>query len=162
MLKYAQRPYQSVDQMNAALIANYNSVVGEEDCVLWLGDCFFVSFHESKTILDSLNGTKALLLGNHDRSVNRMTEMGFSFVSEIAHINIAGVPVKVCHYPYKSGACDDRKLNYPMKQFKKEILIHGHTHSARRVQGRSIHVGCDAWNWSPAPVRAITKLINNL
>ena len=162
MLKYAQRPYQSVDQMNAALIANYNSVVGEEDCVLWLGDCFFMSFDKSKAILDSLKGSKALVIGNHDRSANRMAAMGFSFVSEEAHINIAGRAVKVSHYPYQWGAVDQRTLPYPVRQYKGEILMHGHTHSARRVQGRSIHVGCDAWNWSPVPLYAIKQLILKL
>jgi len=156
------RPYQSVDQMNEALVNNYNSVVGVDDCVLWAGDAFFMSFDKSKAILDRLNGTKALVIGNHDRSADRMAAMGFAMVCDMATISIAGRTVKVCHYPYKWAANDERCMAYPTKQYKNEILMHGHTHSSSRVIGNMIHVGCDAWNYTPASLTSIEKLILEL
>ena len=156
------RPYQSVDQMNEALINNYNSVVGADDYVLWAGDAFFMSFAKSKAILDRLNGTKALVIGNHDRSADRMSAMGFALVCELATISIAGKPVRVCHYPYQWAANDERCMAYPTKKYENEILMHGHTHSSERVIGNMIHVGCDAWNYTPASLAAIKELVLKL
>lgn len=158
------RPYQSVEQMNEALISNYNAVVGTSDTVLWVGDAFFMSFNRSKEVMDRLNGVKCLVRGNHDRSAKRMVELGFASSCEEAYIDIAGRAVRVCHYPYSYGSRneDERTLPYPTKKNKEEILMHGHTHSSKRVIGRMIHVGVDAWDFTPASLKAVTKQLEEL
>ena len=120
------RPYQSVEQMNEALISNYNAVVGTSDTV--------------------------------------MVELGFASSCEEAYIDIAGRAVRVCHYPYSYGSRDEdeRTLPYPTKKNKEEILMHGHTHSSKRVIGRMIHVGVDAWDFTPVSLSAITNQLEEI
>ena len=60
-----------------------------------------------------------------------------------------------------------RKFYKPRKfVFQKEddgnFLIHGHTHSKRRVNGRQIHVGVDAWGYEPVPVGKIAEIITQI
>ena len=38
IIQYCQRPFKSTDEMNEAMIDNWNSVVGEDDTVFHLGD----------------------------------------------------------------------------------------------------------------------------
>ncbi len=66
--RYENRPFASVEEMDAALIVNWNQVVAEEDTVYVLGD--FSDYEDDehdKKILSQLKGTKILVMGNHDR-----------------------------------------------------------------------------------------------
>ena len=38
IIRYCQRPFADVDEMNEALITNWNSTVGKDDIVFHLGD----------------------------------------------------------------------------------------------------------------------------
>ena len=38
IIKYCNRPFSSVEEMNDALISNWNNTIGEEDRVFFLGD----------------------------------------------------------------------------------------------------------------------------
>lgn len=58
------RPWTAVEEMNEALVTNWNSVVGEKDNVFLLGDV--VINRRYLPILDRLKGTKKLIKGNHD------------------------------------------------------------------------------------------------
>lgn len=58
------RPWSNNIDGDAAMVANWNSVVSKEDKVYHLGDFAFQNRHLS--ILDHLNGRKVLIRGNHD------------------------------------------------------------------------------------------------
>lgn len=61
------RPWSSAEEMDAALIANWNSVVAPDDKVYVFGDT--TGSKGVKAALrkyDLMNGTKILILGNHD------------------------------------------------------------------------------------------------
>lgn len=59
-----ERPWDDVEEMNEALIANWNSVVQPKDTVIVLGD--FVINRSALPLAARLNGTKELVMGNHD------------------------------------------------------------------------------------------------
>ena len=58
------RPWDSVEEMDEALIANWNSVVKPNDKVYHLGDV--VINRKALHTLHRLNGEKVLIKGNHD------------------------------------------------------------------------------------------------
>lgn len=66
--RYENRPFDSTEKMDAALIENWNNAVSENDEVYVLGD-FGADGHE-KEILFKLNGIKYLIKGNHDDKSN--------------------------------------------------------------------------------------------
>lgn len=64
IIKYCDRPYQSVDEMNQDLINKWNDIVTDKDTVYVLGD---VSMKKKELYhLDYMNGRKILIPGNHD------------------------------------------------------------------------------------------------
>lgn len=80
--RYENRPFQDVEEMNATLINNWNSVVSNGDCVYVLGD-FAVDGCE-KEFLSKLNGKKYLIKGNHDIRPNCVyREAGFEEVYDL-------------------------------------------------------------------------------
>jgi calcineurin-like phosphoesterase family protein len=71
IIKYCRRPYRDTTQMNLALIANWNRVVGKDDTVLFLGDLAFGSHRKSALdYLSRLRGRKIMVRGNHDWGSN--------------------------------------------------------------------------------------------
>lgn len=58
------RPWDNVEEMDEALVANWNKVVGPKDKVYHLGDV--VINRKALKTLERLNGDKVLIKGNHD------------------------------------------------------------------------------------------------
>jgi calcineurin-like phosphoesterase family protein len=158
IISYCNRPFLSTDHMKEELIARYNSVVPEDGVTLWGGDCFFCPVREAASILSRLNGRKILVLGNHDKNSGRMAALGFDVVVKELVLDICGVTVRVKHYPYQDTRFPDRCP----KQNPFEVLIHGHTHSPEKVNGRQIHIGVDAWAYAPATFQEIEQLVNEI
>ncbi len=63
--RYENRPFDSVEAMNEAMIARWNSVVTEADTVWVLGD--FGAAGREGEMLSRLKGEKMLVKGNHDK-----------------------------------------------------------------------------------------------
>ena len=66
IIKYCNRPFENVDEMNTKIISNWNSIVGKDDIVYNLGDFGFGSKEEIKKLRAQLHGQQFLILGNHD------------------------------------------------------------------------------------------------
>jgi calcineurin-like phosphoesterase family protein len=161
VIKYAERPFQSADEMDAAMIAKYRERVRDDDFVLWAGDLSFHSQARTREIVRELPGRKALVLGNHDReTVTDYLKMGFEFVVNSMFLYMAGCKVIVSHYPPAGSNRDVRYLERrPQAPGKGEFVLHGHTHESERLIKNRIHVGVDAWDFSPAPTTDIVQLI---
>lgn len=98
-IEFDERPFKDIDHMHRVLINNYNA------CVLKSGVCYFLGDHEmcgSDTmvkIMRQLNGTKVLIIGNHDKGVNTIYNIGFGVVLHGAKMLIASRPVTLSHCP---------------------------------------------------------------
>lgn len=70
IIKYADRPFDSVEHMNTVLVDNINEIVGKNDILIHLGDFSFNSNKDMiKEVVNEINCKNImLLLGNHDRS----------------------------------------------------------------------------------------------
>lgn len=66
IIKHCQRPFVSVDEMDAALIANWNGRVAKDDIVLVLGDFSFRATRNVRDYVRQLNGKIMFQFGNHD------------------------------------------------------------------------------------------------
>lgn len=180
VIEYCNRPFKSVEEMDETLIKNWNKVVKPIDKVYVLGDFFM--YHKKpklREIMSRLNGTKILVLGNHDMSDREMESIGFSFVCRSATINLANELVNLSHFPYKRSKLyylfwDTLHKLFPKRFFRPrrfhymleddgKYLLHGHTHGKDKVTaGKMIHVGVDAWNYTPVPLQKIADIIGKL
>ena len=99
IISFDNRPFVSTDKMNEALIQRWNSVVGLGDLVYILGDMFWCKSSEALPILDSLNGQKFLVKGNHDRCKDNQFTKRFVKIDDYIEIKDNGRDVVLCHYP---------------------------------------------------------------
>lgn len=66
IIKFENRPFGSVDEMNEELIEKWNCVVDNEDTVFILGDFSVYVDDRAHDIVEQLKGKKILIKGNHD------------------------------------------------------------------------------------------------
>lgn len=134
IIKYCNRPFKTVGEMDEAIIQNWNNKIGPDDLTYVIGDVIFGGSGEMAKVLPRLNGEKILILGNHDEESPLRKHFSavyrlFDFVSENPK-----VPFMLCHYPIESWA----------GMRKGRIHLHGHCHGTleRKMQNR-MDVGID-------------------
>lgn len=98
-IKFDDRPFKDLDHMHEVLVNNYNAQVPENGLCYFLGDIGLSSSELLAKILARLNGTKVLILGNHDKAHNAMYGVGFDVVLNSATLYIAGERVTISHCP---------------------------------------------------------------
>ena len=94
VLNLYPRPFDSVAEMDATMLANWNATVGENDEVWHLGD-FARTVSRAGELLAHLNGRKHLVLGNTDPAA--VGELGCASVSSYVEATVDGVPLVLCH-----------------------------------------------------------------
>ena len=99
IMKYCNRPWSNVEDMNETLINNWNKVVNKDSIIFHLGD--FAWGNNWMPILNQLNGRKILILGNHDLKNKDATALtkGFDYVCQQLYINIEHRKVILNHCP---------------------------------------------------------------
>jgi len=146
--------------MGEALVKRYNEVVSPDDVVLWLGDVFFGPVANVIPLMAQLNGRKLLIKGNHDKSDRTMVPLGFELIIRECTTVIAGRICRINHYPYEgTPEASPRFLDRRPGRKKGEILLHGHTHSDRRVFENQVHLGVDSWDYRPVLYEEVEALI---
>jgi calcineurin-like phosphoesterase family protein len=151
IIRFCQRPFQSVDEMNGALIAGWNSVVRENDDVYVLGDLFYRNAAPAEETLRQLKGRKRLILGNHDKRWTKTVDLARHF-AEVANLLIYkrdGVKYTLCHYPMLSW--DGRGHG--------GYMIHGHTHNSRleHTDQFLLNAGVDINGYKPVTFEELVK-----
>jgi len=67
IITMSQRPFATVEEMDEAMIANWNAVVSRGDNVWHVGDfAHRIDAKRKRAIFGKLNGSKHLVPGNHD------------------------------------------------------------------------------------------------
>jgi calcineurin-like phosphoesterase family protein len=142
------RPFADVEQMDRALIDNWNAVVQPSDTVWHLGDFAYRCDQKRKrAILSQLNGNKHLIAGNHDDADTR--SMAWGSVSQMKEINIEGTKIFLCHYGMRT---------WPGAQ-RGALHLYGHSHGTLPGNAQCCDVGVDCWAFRPVALPAIREVL---
>lgn len=180
IIKYCNRPFADTDEMDEAIIANWNNIIGDTDTVFHLGDLALGDSSRWDSILKRLNGYKIFVVGNHDRIFagekprqrEKWDEKYHEWFDEVydnfVGLELEGGPVvNLSHFPYEADhMAEARYMEYRLED-RGTVLIHGHTHldeivSYSAANTLQIHVGQDAWHYTPVSEEQIVTLINSL
>lgn len=135
IIKYSNRPYRDIDEMNRALIANWQEQVHWDDEVYHLGDFSFLPKDKAQNILDQLPGRKHLILGNHDKGVNQLR--GWEWIRQYHELHVGKQMIVMSHYAM-------RVFN---KVHRGAIQLYGHSHGLLPGNDQQLDVGVDCWNY---------------
>lgn len=141
IIKYCNRPFVDADQMNEAIISNWNNVVSSDDVVLHLGDITAgagkFKDEKSKEIVKRLNGNIIFIRGNHDEGIK-----SFKLIDNLMfHWN--GVRIYCSHYPV-----------YNFKNFG-DFHLYGHVHQNSKDYKNSFNCSVENINYTPIRLQEI-------
>ena len=88
IIKYCDRPFDSVHEMDSTIINNFNSKVTKLDHTIHAGD---FTFKNPEPYIKQLNGSHTFIRGNHDRWMNKTYH-------EMWIKTIEGQTIVACHY----------------------------------------------------------------
>lgn len=146
ILKFCNRPWNTVEEMTEGLIENFNKWVPKGSVVYHLGDMFWkMDTQSALNVMDRLNGQHYLIKGNHDYS-NYLKQIAHKFVwiKDYEVISVDKQPIALFHYPMKTWY---RKEHGGWHLFGH---VHGKSEFGIRMEnGNSMDVGVDAWNYRP-------------
>lgn len=140
------RKFDSVNDMNECMIYNWNSVVSPEDKVYHLGDVYFGSQQEADSILSRLNGSKRLVLGNHDNGKDSVLQKHFKKITMWRLFKEYNMLLS--HVPIHRDSF--RKVEYN---------VHGHIHEKNSYSKEYINVSVEKTNYTPINIE---KILNNV
>ena len=160
------REFNSLEDMNQALVSNINDKVGENDILIHLGDFSFGGFDKIQEFRSQINCKNIhLVLGNHDHHIERNKE------------NIQRLFASVQHYAYldirrPNGKLVDKYsfvcMHFPIASWNNmnQGVIHlfGHVHlppHLRVMEGRAMDVGVDGNGLEPLSMDEILELMKN-
>ena len=150
IIKYGKRPYRSVEEMDEALIANWNARVSDSDRVYHLGDFCFKGSKVATSYLEKLQGEIILIRGNHDTENTAQLDR-WSSAHDLHCVRVGRQEVVMCHYPI---------LEWP-GAYKGAIHLHGHTHGRVPPHQRRCDVGVDVWNYMPVTLDEIVERLQS-
>lgn len=167
VIRFDNRPFETVEEMDAELIRRWNAKVDKGDLVYVLGDMIWKTRNsDAETLIRSLNGQIILIKGNHDRFLhNAKAKNALAGVKEYDDICVkledgTDKSVVLCHYyiPFYIG------------HRWQAVHLHGHSHNSEEYlieesikqklredgfETQSYNVGCMHWNYEPVTLDEI-------
>lgn len=159
IIKYCNRPFSSVEEMNQTLIDNINETVKEEDTLVCLGDVAMCSKSELRKWLSQIKcQDRHLLLGNHDRMSHMLEHFHPLNITDHKYWHIE-VPWSskywtfwCSHIPYNENKPDTRGFLRPSmpEGMPPDFILCGHVHERWKHNSlKNINVGVDQWDMKP-------------
>lgn len=123
IIKYCERPFESVEDMNETLINNWNSQVQKNDIVFYLGDLLMGSNYVLlDALIKSLNGNIILIRGNHDHFTDKQyLSCGIKKVSDLLEIDLLDYHFVLCHF----------QMQQWNKSHEGTLHLYGHEHDRK-------------------------------
>lgn len=141
VLAYDNRPFETIEEHDEALIRRWNTLVHPGDTVYHLGDfSWHTKILQVETVLGLLHGTKILVKGNHDlKAVTKAN--GWAKVTpyeEVRHRD-----QKICLFHYRMVVWNASHYG--------SWALHGHSHGSLPVSttSKTLDVGTMCWGYAP-------------
>lgn len=157
IIHFCGRPFANVDEMDEALIENWNRKVHRNDLVYILGDFSFRAAKPASEYLSRLKGRKILIRGNHDVSWMKDAESVsmLEAVHDLLTVHQSEYQAVLCHYPM---------LSWPHLH-RGAYMIYGHIHNNRHedpciaygLTDKMLNAGVDVNGFEPVTLEEMEQ-----
>jgi len=155
IIKYENRPFENVEEMNKTIIRKHNERVRENDIVYFLGDWGFYASKQKEfrgegmpvridELRQKMKGNFYCVKGNHDKSENKLNIPNYRII-----LNKGGIYINLVHRP-QDTVIYDHEYYYP-------LTLCGHVHgkwATKEIEHDNkvaliINVSCETNNYYP-------------
>lgn len=122
VLKFDNRPFDSIEEHDKTIIQNWNKRINEDDDVYLLGDISWHTVPQTFVIYSALKGKKHWIVGNHDKKYLKDKTLRECFVeiTDYKELSVNNGLIVLCHYPIP---CFNR-------HYYGEYHFYGHVHNS--------------------------------
>lgn len=161
VIRFANRAFSNVEEMNHILIENWNQTVCSDDDVYILGDVTMKGTTYATEALSQLKGRKYLIKGNHDRFVQNKTfnQNLFEWIKDYHELTYNNYRFILFHYPIEEWN----------GYFRGSIHLHGHQHNHKDYNLNNLQngvkkfdVGIDANDMHPVSIEDIITFFSSI
>lgn len=159
IIRYCDRPFPSVEAMDAEMVHRWNAVVQPGDRVYVVGDFALAPVERCIELLGTLNGQKHLIEGNHDRHrlKKRRYREAWASVDPLKEVTVLGPDdetkkkIVLCHYAMEVWNLSHRGT----------WMLHGHSHGTMPDDPHKlrIDVGVDCHDYRPIHLEEIAAIM---
>lgn len=148
IIKYCNRPFKSVEEMDEALIKNWNDKVQVGDTVYHLGD---FSFGPAEKYASRLNGMIRFVRGNHDRPLEAYLNCKYFQFPDVLSIYVGKQQFFLSHYAHRV---------WP-KSHRGTWHLYGHSHGTLPDDPDSMSFDCgvDCHNYAPLEFEEVKAIM---
>lgn len=149
--------FDNVEQMNECMLENWNSVVKPGDIVYHLGDVFMGDKENFKKFWPKFNGSKRLVVGNHD-DIIFLSQGGFFKKVQMWRmfpefgLLFSHVPLQI-NSLYRYGSKDD--LENTIVEPELMLNVHGHIHQNPSPEGPYRCVCVEHTDYTPVNIEEL-------
>ena len=167
IIKYCKRPFANVAENDEELIRRWNEKVPKDGIVFHLGDVAFGDPERVDNILERLNGTIYLVIGNHDwRRIVNNHKWRFEMMTQQINMKIGKRHIILNHYPMLAFSGAWRGVDATYQLF-------GHVHTSpytdegldqarmKMLFTSQYDVGVDNNDFTPVSWKEVDQIINN-
>jgi calcineurin-like phosphoesterase family protein len=165
IIKYCDRPFNNVHEMNEVIVKKWNEIVPKDGVVFHLGDVSLTAIPKVlNDLLYRLNGTKYLIIGNHEKDAlgKEYIRDHWTGIYDIAEIFVEDEEITykeqhivMCHYPMLTWNASHRG----------SWQLFGHVHGGLSNKGVINHhpaqmdVGVDTNDFKPYTYQEVKEKI---
>ena len=154
IIKYCHRPFKNAEEMNKTIVENWNSIIGKNDTVYFLGDMAFgKGSRKASYWIKQLNGKIIFIEGNHEEVGNVKS---YSTAEDVI-LKYKGKEFLLVHDP----SIKPKNWN--------GWVIHGHKHNNHleefpfiNGERKTINVSCELLNYKPINLNEIMAKLGNV
>ena len=155
IIKYCNRPFKDIREMNECLVSNNNEVVGDGDTVYHIGDFSIKNIDGTIDIIKRLKGHHIFLKGSHDKLIKKISNRYPDLVRYI-DCPIHELVLKnkyhlvICHYAMET---------WPRSHYNSWHLF-AHSHCKLALTGKRHDAGVDCNNYKPLSEDRVIEIMN--
>ena len=157
MIKFTNRPFTDVEEMNNAMIERWNARVGSDDIVYHLGDFALSPLTKLREIREKLNGRICLIKGNHDNAAQYSPEC-FEWIKDYHELIVED---KDAHKGQRLIVLFHYAMRVWNASHHGSWHLYGHSHGELPddIKSLSFDVGVDSHNFYPLSYEDVKQIM---
>jgi calcineurin-like phosphoesterase family protein len=163
IIRFCERSFASLEEMDEALIENWNHVIKPKDTIYHLGDFTLSGQEKANLYFSRLNGRISVIPGGHDKR----------WIRKGVYRSKSGDPVNIMPplYTIKIPVPGHEQLqtivlcHYSMRVWDRSHYgswhLFGHSHGNLPPLKNSMDVGVDCWGYYPVSIETISQIASD-